>query len=124
MRATRAVCPGVAAGRKVGTPDLWYDPCQFELQPAGFYGNVGRNTLGLPRLRNLDFSILKNTEWGEGKNLEFRAEFFNIFNHTTLGLVNLTAISSTAGTRSATAGLVTSTVTTSRQIQFGMKFTF
>ena len=55
---------------------------------------------------------------------EFRAEFFNIFNHTTLGLVNLTAISSAAGTRSATAGLVTSTVTTARQVQFGMKLTF
>jgi hypothetical protein len=53
---------------------------------------------------------------------EFRAEAFNVFNHTNLGLPNATVFSGT--NYSATAGLITSAVTTSRQLQFAAKLQF
>src|SRR5262249_42033495 len=40
-----AGCTGVAAGQKLGTPTLYFDPCAFQLQTAGTYGNLGRNTV-------------------------------------------------------------------------------
>ncbi len=58
----------------------------------------------------------------EKATLQFRAEFFNILNHTNFGNSNATAFSGT--TPSASAGLITATATTSRQIQFGMKLIF
>src|SRR5207244_3665828 len=47
-------------------------------------GNVGRNVLRGPGQNNVDFSIIKRFPIGESKNIEFRAEFFNLFNHVNL----------------------------------------
>ena len=58
----------------------------------------------------------------ERVNLQFRAEFFNLLNHTNLGTPNALVFS--GATVSPSAGLITSTATTSRQIQFGMKLIF
>ena len=44
-------------------------------------GNVGRNVLRGPRQTNVDFSVIRRFPFGESKNIEFRAEFFNLFNH-------------------------------------------
>jgi hypothetical protein len=55
-------------------------------------------------------------------NLQLRSEFFNIFNHTNLGTPN--AIVFSGGAISPSAGLITATATTSRQIQFGLKLIF
>ena len=44
-------------------------------------GNVGRNVLRGPRQTNVDFSVIKRFPFGEAKSVEFRAEFFNLFNH-------------------------------------------
>src|SRR5205823_5665673 len=77
-------CTGVVAGTPVGTPNLWYDPCAFTLQPAGFLGTAGRAILRGPGIANLDFSLTKDTPvryLGESGRLEFRAEIFNILNH-------------------------------------------
>jgi hypothetical protein len=54
--------------------------------------------------------------------LQFRAEFFNLLNHANFGPPNATLFS--AGAASASAGLITATATTSRQIQFGLKLIF
>src|SRR5438876_6088398 len=54
-----AGCPGVAAGQKLGTPDLYYDPCAFSRPAPGTYGNLGRNTLTGPGFYNVDFSADK-----------------------------------------------------------------
>src|SRR5262249_2306708 len=78
-----AGCPGVAAGQKLGTPQLWLDPCAFTLPAAGTLGNLGADFLRGPGIANLNFSLTKNTALrflGEGGRLEFRAEFFNILN--------------------------------------------
>src|SRR3984957_6334716 len=49
--------------------------------PLGQFGNMGRNMFEDTGFRNFDFSVAKNFHFGETKRLQFRAEFFNIFNH-------------------------------------------
>ena len=103
----------------------------------GTYGNVKRDSLVGPGLSELDFSAVKNTHLTERLDLQFRAEFFNILNHTNLLTPNEVVYSSaptitssggvqtvTPSAISPTAGVVTATSTTSRQIQFGAKLHF
>jgi hypothetical protein len=101
----------------------WLNPAAFSTPAAGTFGNCGRNTVYGPDFRNVDFSVLKETKLGESRNLEFRAEFFNIFNHpafaqpdTTFGTPGFGEIFNSLG-RTLGAG-------TSRQIQFALKFSF
>jgi Carboxypeptidase regulatory-like domain/TonB dependent receptor/TonB-dependent Receptor Plug Domain len=120
------VGPGGANNPIVGDPKRWYDASAFVLQPAGTIGNLGRNTLIGPKLVNCDFSLFKQFALGETKALHFRAEMFNIFNHPNFGVpnqANRTALLPT-GMVNPSAGVILSTVTTSRQIQFGLKLTF
>jgi hypothetical protein len=121
-------CQGIAAGTPLGTPTLYFDPCAFTLQSAGFLGNAGRNILRGPGLANLDFSLVKDTalrRLGEGGRLEFRAEFFNIFNRPNFGMPSNSVLSGTQGsTPLSTAGIITSTATKSRQIQIALKVIF
>jgi hypothetical protein len=90
-------------------------------------GNSGRNILNGPGLSNLDFSIYKNSHIkriSESFNVQFRAEFFNILNRANFAVPvapDFTDIFDSTGARSGTAGLLTSTATTSRQIQFALK---
>ncbi|HTC64592.1 MAG TPA: TonB-dependent receptor [Candidatus Saccharimonadales bacterium] len=87
-------------------------------------GNAGRNILIGPGLVNLDLSLVKNTHVGDSINVQFRAEAFNIFNRANYQvppLVTGTDIFDSAGVPNASAGVITSTTTTSRQIQFGIK---
>jgi len=108
----------------LGTPDKWFDPAAF-LAPsntsanAGFYGNLGRNTLRGPGLATWDFSTLKNTRLSERMNLQFRAEIFNLLNRANFNMPNEVVF--TPSGVSPTAGVITSTTTTSRQVQFGLK---
>jgi hypothetical protein len=106
----------------VGSPAQWYNPNAFVLSAAGTYGNVGRGVLTGPGLADLDLSLFKTTKLAERANLQFRAEFFNALNHPNFGTPNATVFSS--GAISPSAGLITSTATTSRQIQFGLKLVF
>jgi hypothetical protein len=87
-------------------------------------GNAGRNILIGPGLVNVDLSLAKNTRIRESFNLQFRAEAFNIFNRANFqvpGLVTGTDIFDSSGAPNSTAGVLTSTTTTSRQIQLGLK---
>ncbi len=103
----------------------------------GTYGNARRDSLVGPGLTELDFSAVKQTHITERLNLQFRAEFFNIPNHTNFLTPNEVVFSAaptvttaggvqtvTASSVSPTAGVVTATSTTSRQIQFGAKLQF
>jgi hypothetical protein len=83
---------------------------------------VGRGVLSGPGLATFDTSLFRNFKLRERTTLEFRAEFFNVLNHTNFGTPNATVFSGTAV--SPSAGLITSTATTSRQIQFGLKLMF
>ena len=106
----------------VGTAQEWFNPNAFILPAYGTYGNLGRGTYDGPGLANLDFAVLKDTRLRESAKLQFRAEFFNTLNHTNLGTPNATVFSN--GAISSSAGIITATATTSRQIQFGLKLVF
>jgi hypothetical protein len=106
----------------LGTQSQWFNPAAFLAPPAssGFYGNLGRDTLIGPGLATWDFSFLKDTPIHESLHLQFRAELFNLLNRTNFNTPNAVVFTS-ATVVSPTAGLITSTSTTSRQIQFGLK---
>ena len=80
-------------------------------------GNLGRNTFTGPNWWNLDFSLVKDTKLTETAKLQFRAEFFNIFNHPTFATPGATL-------GAGNFGVSTSTQTSERQIQFGLRFVF
>jgi hypothetical protein len=106
----------------VGNPNQWFNPSAFVLPAPGTYGDLGRGTYTGPGLAALDLSLVKDIAATERMNLQLRSEFFNIFNHTNLGTPN--AIVFSGGAISPSAGLITATATTSRQIQFGLKLIF
>ena len=93
-------------------------------------GNSGRNILTGPGTSNLDFSVFKNNyikRISENFNVQFRAEFFNILNRANFALPvtpNNTDIFDSSGAPTGVAGLLTSTTTTAREIQFALKVTW
>ncbi len=105
----------------VGKVSEWYNPDAFVAPPpgSGFYGNLGRDSLTGPGITEWDYSMFKDTTIRERLRLQLRAEFFNILNHSNFNTPNLVVF--TPSGLSPTAGLVTSTSTTSRQIQFAAK---
>ncbi len=105
-----------------GNPYQWFNPNAFVLPTPGTYGNLGRGVYTGPGLGDLDVSLFKTTRVTEHSSLQFRAEIFNILNHANLGPPNTTVFAGAAFNPSA--GLVTVTTTTSRQIQFGLKLIF
>ncbi|HWP85591.1 MAG TPA: TonB-dependent receptor [Terriglobia bacterium] len=116
----------VAAGTKLGTPNLWFDPCAIQLQPAGFLGNLGRNTLQGPDVLKLDLAVLKDFRFSENHRLEFRWEIFNLFDRANFDVPNFNVFlsgSPTAG-GNGSAGKITSTRTSARQMQLALKYIF
>ena len=104
-----------------GGPTQYFNPNAFITPANGTYGNVGRDTLTGPGLATLDASLLKHFRIAERLNAQFRAEFFNIANHTNLNTPNPIVFGSANSQPLSTAGVITSTSTTSRQIQFALK---
>ncbi len=111
----------------LGNPNQWFDPNAFIAPPSnsGFYGNIGRDTFNGPGLATWDISALKSIRLRENQRLQFRAEVFNLLNRSNFNTPNLITDvllpGSTTPVQSPSAGLITSTSTTSRQIQFGLK---
>jgi hypothetical protein len=108
----------------LGGPNEYFNPNAFLPPVTGTYGNVGRDVLFGPGLAELDLSVLKTTHLTERTTLQFRGEFFNILNRANFGSPNAVVFSSASSTPAPTAGVITSTSTTSRQIQFGLKLQF
>ncbi len=104
-----------------GAPNQYFNPNAFVAPPSGTYGNVGRNTLIGPGSVDTDLALLKAVTLSERVRLQFRAEAFNIFNRANFGTPNAVVFSSATSVPAPTAGVITSTATTSRQIQFGLK---
>jgi Carboxypeptidase regulatory-like domain/TonB-dependent Receptor Plug Domain len=94
-------------------------------QPVNLMGNLGRNSLIGPNLSDFDFSLFKNTKIpkiSESMNVQFRVELFNIFNHPNFASpVDNSTLFSQTGAPISGAGLIDSTTTDSREIQFGLK---
>jgi hypothetical protein len=109
----------------LGKPSQWFNPNAFLAPPpnSGFYGNLGRDTLIGPGLATWDFSAFKTTTLHERLALQFRAEIFNLLNRANFNTPNLITFTASGATTktSGTAGAITSTSTSSRQVQFGLK---
>ena len=129
-----------------GNPNQWFNPDMFHMQPmvpcpnnptltCGTLGNAARGILRGPSLGDWDFSLVKDTAaplLGKEGSVEFRAEIFNILNHTNFGMPASATVfngaTSVLGAYQqaplAGVGQITTTVTTSRQIQFALKLIF
>ena len=110
---------GVDGFKKTGR---YYDPNAFLLPLTGTFGNVARGALSGPGAYNVDTSLFKRVAVREGLTLQFRAEFFNVFNHANFDTPNPILFNGTAP--SASAGVITETANRERQIQFALKLLF
>jgi hypothetical protein len=128
----------------IGKTNQWFNQACFTQPPIGEDGNIEMFSAFGPDYLNLDTSLVKNTQIKERYGLQFRAEFFNVLNRTNfrnpgqpMAFVYQSAITSTgfnAAACQSTPSTCSSTLSTlgqlfltngnSRQIQFGMKFTF
>jgi hypothetical protein len=104
-------------------PPAWLPPLAcFNLR-----GNGGRNILIGPGTSNLDLSVFKNNpvkRISESFNVQFRAEVFNVLNRANFAVPvtpNNTDIFASTGAQTGVAGLLTSTTTTAREVQFALK---
>ncbi len=113
--------PAFSGSVITGGPNQYFNPAAFVAPATGTYGNAGRNTLVGPGVAELDASLLKTTTLSERTRLQFRAEFFNLTNRANFGTPNAVVFTSASTVPSPTAGVITGTSTTSRQIQFGLK---
>jgi hypothetical protein len=96
----------------------WFNIAAFAPQPLYTLGNVGRNTMYGPPLKQLDFSTFRDFKFKERASLQLRAEFFNILNHPNLGFPGVDLGTSTFGVISDTGNNL------ARNIQFAAKFLF
>ncbi|MBF8305391.1 MAG: outer rane receptor protein, partial [Acidobacteria bacterium] len=117
------LAPGANSNPVLGGPDRYFDSASFVSQPAGFLGNLGRNTLILPGLVSFDFSLFKSFSLSEKYRLEFRSEFFNLLNRPNFG-VPAKRVFNSRGVPQGSAGFISNTVTSARQVQFGLRFEF
>jgi hypothetical protein len=123
--------PGGSTAQRVAE---YFNPAAFSAPAAGYVGNAGRDSLVGPGFADWDLSLLKSTALSERTRLQFRAEFFNIVNHTNLQLPNEVVYSAgpTQGTTAiqntvaalGSPGVISATANTSRQIQLGLKLLF
>lgn len=109
--------PGLTSGSRGDKVDRWFNIGAYAVNAIGTVGNVGINTLRGPGLWTFDLGAYKNFRFGESYQLQFRFEFFNLFNNVNLGTPVSTV---TAGG----FGRILSTSTPPRVIELGLKFRF
>jgi len=111
--------PNRIGNSKLSTPtvDRWFDTTAFTTPSQFTYGNSGRNILYGPGRVNFAFSLFKEFRFTEGLKMQFRTEFFNLFNTPQFDLPNAAIGASNAGT-------ITAIVGAPRQVQFGLKLVF
>jgi len=120
------VGPGCETLSNPGNPNHYIrTQCLAFPNPSNLRGNLGRNTVIGPGLANLDFSLFKNNrirKFSENFNVQFRAEFFNVFNRANFASpVDNRIVFEQNGSPTSGAGLITSTQTPAREIQFALK---
>jgi hypothetical protein len=105
-----------APGKAPKTREQWLNPQEFTVPTEYTFGNERRNDLIGPGYLNLDFNARKDLKI-ERFTTQFKAEFFNLFNRTQLGLPN-------NNVQSSSFGSITSSAASAREIQFGLKVLF
>jgi hypothetical protein len=112
--------PGASLDNAIlGDPGRWFDPSVFALPEAGTYGNVGRNVLRGPGIFTVDLSLFKSITVGPTR-LQLRVEAFNVLDRANYGLPATVTLQQN-GQASGSAGRITATSTSSRQVQLGAK---
>ena len=122
QRPNLAAAPG--ARIVLGDPQRWFDPSAFSLPPAGYYGNLGRGTLSGPGLANLDVAVQKEVWRREQHSVRVRVEVFNLTNHPNFQIPSDKSLFNRQGQPLGSAGRITETTTTSRQVQFAARWVF
>ena len=100
-----------------GPGGLWFIPAAFQVAPRYQFGNLGRNAFHGPDFMNTDFGIFKNFPFNERIRLQFRSEFFNMFNNTNFGNPG-------GSITTPNFGKITGMASLQRQIQFGLKLVY
>lgn len=133
MKGDQYDCPDVLNGPgcngsrvNPGNPlDYIKTQCFAFPNPGTRFGDAGRNILIGPGILSLDTSLVCDIGNIDNFHAQFRAKFFNVLNHTNLAApvlpTNNTSLFAANGAPISSAGVITSTTTTSRQIQFGLK---
>jgi Carboxypeptidase regulatory-like domain/TonB dependent receptor len=103
------------------TPERWFNTACFTTPAPLTYGKAGIGILEGPGTKQLDASVLKNVRFDEERYMQFRAEFFNLFNTPQFNVPNA-SLGSTAFGRISGAGIPVTFARVSRQIQFALKF--
>ena len=121
--------PNLVAGRSaenivLGDPAGYFDPGAFDLPVAGYLGNLGRGTLRGPGILAFDLALHKTLFSTERQSVELRGEAFNMTNHPNFQVPSGRALFTSSGGRIGSAGRVTSTSTSSRQIQLALRWEF
>ena len=112
------------AGLILGDPQRYFDPTAFGLPDAGFLGNLGRNALTGPGLVSLDAGFHKILWRDERHDLRLRLEVFNLSNHPNFQIPSDRSLFNSQGQRLGSAGRITETSTSARQIQLALKWVF
>jgi hypothetical protein len=118
--------PGTSFAPAAGLPEsVYFNSAAFAKDVTGGFGNVPKGAYYGPPLRNWDMGLIKNFKMGADRNVQFRAEFFNIFNQVNFANPG-TSVSnaSTLGKITTTDGSNNGNSGDPRIIQFGLKFAF
>ena len=114
--------PGFSGPAILEKVNRWFDPNAFVLPIPGTFGNVARGSFMGPGLTTIDTSLFKKFNINERWSLQFRAEVFNLLNHTNFSFPN--AVVFQGSNINPSAGVITATTTSSRQIQLALKLLF
>ena len=106
-----------------GTPGDFWNPAAFTNPAPNTFGTCPNSVVRGPRFSQTDFSAIKHTPFGEGKEVEFRAEIFNLFNHTNFDLPDNFVGDATFGQLLSTVGKEIG-FGTSREVQLALKIHF
>ena len=112
--------PGQNPNGRPCAPGTFFNTCAFTDPPSGSFGNAGRNIVRGPGFQVWDASLLKQIPISETRRFEFRAEFFNVPNHTNF-TPSCAYCASPLDMASGSYGFITA-AKPPRQIQFGLKF--
>src|SRR5439155_22439922 len=104
-------------------PNQYFDLTNFALPPTNIYGGLGRGTFLGPGVVNFDLNLSKTfpLKFREGARLEFRSDFFNLFNTANFGAPQSQVMNGKNGALIASAGTITRTTTSSPQPQTSSK---
>ena len=112
--------PGANSNPVLGSADRWFDSASFVLPPARTIGNAARGSIEGPGLANIDMSLSKNIAISDQVRMQFRTEVFNVLNRANLALP-VSQVLDRQGRPRVDSGFISSTTTSARQIQFGLR---